>query len=95
MSPETIWLQFGCIAILYTQSKITEPKMNSFLRMFTTVPLGIFAGNGFWKTWQMIQGQMTLSTFSHGQLALYALTILAAACVVGSMIFLVHRLFTK
>jgi len=95
MSPEVIWLQFVSIAILYAWSKISEPEVNSFLRMLVLIPLGIFAGHGFWKTWMAVQGHITLSTLSVGQIALYALTLLAAACVVGSLGFLTHRLFSK
>ncbi len=95
MSPDVIWLQFGCIAILYTQSKISEPEMNSFLRIIAVVPLGIFAGHGISKTWMIIQGHVTLSTLSFGQLAIYALTQLAAACVIGSLLFLGSKLLKK
>jgi hypothetical protein len=69
--------------------------MNSFLRMLTVVPIGVFAGHGFWKTWMVLQGHIVLSTLSISQLALYALTLLAATCVVGSLVLLVRRLFTK
>jgi formate hydrogenlyase subunit 3/multisubunit Na+/H+ antiporter MnhD subunit len=59
------------------------------------IPLGVFAGHGFWKTWMVLQGNVILSALSIGQLALYALTLLAAACVFGSLVFLVRRQFAK
>ncbi len=95
MSPEVVWLQIGCIIILYTWSKVDQPEMNSFLRILSTIPLGVFAGHGFWKTWMVLQGNVTLLSLSIGQMAIYALTLLAAACVVGSLVFLVRRRFAK
>jgi hypothetical protein len=95
MSPEVIWLQIGCIAILYAQSVKLEPAMNSFLRMFVSVPLGVLAGIGFWYTWMTFQDPISLATLSTVQSVFYSLTQLTALFVVGSLIFLVYKLIVK
>jgi hypothetical protein len=90
--PELFWLQIVCGIVVYTATKIEEPDMNSFYRAFGTVTIGLYAGFGFWQTFQILVGNSDFSLFTTWDYVSYLASMFAIIYVVLSFASIIHRL---